>query len=402
VFQTVVGLVCLVAIAYAGYHRAMPRSRWPAWTRFFFLSGIEFIFIGLFLGEQFVGLLDGPTIERLNPLFSLGLGYFGLIFGLQFEYEKIRRFPAAFLASTAVQAAVTFLVVFAVFLFLFYRMDNLPALVLPAFLLAAVSCCSSPALTAMLIQEQRPARQPEIDLIRYIAGLDAVIGFTLFGVALCLTPAAPAPFGAGFPPALQWLGLSVSFGIAMGFALHLLTQVHCAESELWVFTIGILAFTAGASLFFGLSPLFVNMVAGVAAANLPGSKDRVFMMLFRQEKPFYIVFLILAGAVWQPVPAAGVLGLGLLYVAARFAGKICGGFVAARYAAGRLSVSPWIGAALISQSGVAVAMAMDLFLSGGRAVGQLVPALIAAVVFNELISPLMASRLPGTVRGTSR
>jgi len=58
------------------------------------------------------------------------------------------------------------------------------------------------------------------------------------------------------------------------------------------------------AIFFSLSPLFVNMIAGVTAANLPGSKDRVFMAVARQEKPFYIVFLILAGAVWQP--AAGI------------------------------------------------------------------------------------------------
>lgn len=391
-FQTVVGMVFLMVLAFAGYRRAMVRPRRPVWARFFFVSGIAFIFTGLFLGGRFIGLLDTPTIERLTPLFSLGLGYFGLVFGLQFEYEKIRRFPAAFLTGTAVQAAVTFLVVFTVFLYLFKHMEGVLTAIVPAFILAAVACCSSPALLAVMIREEKPARHSDIDLIRYISGFDAVIGFTLFGIAACLTPVAPPPFGILFAPALEWIAVSVLFGIAMGFVLDLLTQVHCTESELWVFTIGILIFSGGVSLFFGLSPLFVNMVAGIAAANLPGSKDRVFMVLFRQEKPFYIVFLILAGAVWRPAMTTGLL-LVFFYVAARLAGKLFGGFIVARYAAGKFNVSPWIGASLVSQSGVAVAMAMDLYLSGSRVSHQLVPLLITAVIVNELISPPLASRL---------
>ncbi|MGM0454066.1 MAG: cation:proton antiporter, partial [Thermodesulfobacteriota bacterium] len=358
-----------------------------------FLTGTEFIFIGLALGDNFLGLLDRETIGRLGPLFSLGLGYFGLVFGLQFESEKLRRFPRRFFSATAIQAAITLAMVYIPFAWLLYRLSpGLPAMVF-ALAVGAVACCSSPAMIALVIKETRPRPTAETELIRYIGGVDTVIGFTLFGIAACMLHTAPPPSGIDAFPALQWIGTSIVFGISMGFVLHLLTQVHCREDELWVFTIGIITFAGGVSLFFGLSPLFVNMIAGVAAANLPGSKDRVFMAIAGQEKPFYIGFLILAGAVWRPDILPGY-GLAVIYLAARTAGKISGGYAAARWISGAYPISPLIGLGLLSQSGAAIAMAMDFYLSGaGVFTDWIVAMFITTVVANELISPATTRRL---------
>ena len=391
--QTVIGLLLLLILGFAGYHRPFDRPGWPMGLRFFFFSGTAFIFIGLALGELFLGLLDQATIGQLTPLLSLGLGYFGLIFGLQFEIDKIRRFPGQFLHSTVVEALVSFLLVFLVFFCLLAGFVRLSTAATAAAMVGAVACCSSPSLAALMLSDKKqPRGRLEVDLIRYISGFDAVIGFTLFGIAACLTSAASPLIGAPVPPGLQWMAFSLVFGAGMGLLLHLLTQVHCAENELWVFVIGMIVFAGGVSLYFGISPLFVNMVAGAAAANLPGSKDRIFMAIFRQEKAVSLIFLILAGAVWRPGLGLSLL-LALVYVIARMLGKLLGGWMAARYAAWPLEVSAGIGAGLISQSGVAVAMTMELYLSGCRLGEVLVTMLISAFIVNELISPAMAKPL---------
>lgn len=400
--QTVTGVLVLLIVALAGYRRSFARPGWPRGIRFFFLTGTQFLFIGLALGEHFLGLLDRPTIERLGPVFSLGLGYFGLIFGLQLEFEKLLRFPLQYLSSTLIQAGITFLFVFILFFWLFHQMDASRAAFIPALAIGAVACCSSPTIVALSVRETRPVKSAGIDLIRYIAGLDTIIGFTLFAAAACLVHTSPPPLGPACLPGLQWMALSIAFGMGMGYLLHLLTQTHCGENELWVFIIGIIIFSGGVSLFFELSPLFVTMVAGITAANLPGSKDRVFMAIFRQEKPFHIVFLILAGAVWQPGLVSGLVLAGF-YLLSRTAGKICGGLVAASWLPVRFQVSPLIGLGLLSQSGVAIAMAMDLYLSGsGSNPDLLVAMLISAVLVNELFSPAMAGRfLAGSREGAA-
>ncbi len=85
--------------------------------------------------------------------------------------------------------------------------------------------------------------------------------------------------------------------------------------------------------------------------------------------------------------------LALVYVTARTTGKLLGGWLAARYAAWPLEVPAGIGRGLISQSGVAVAMTMDLYLSGCLLGEILVAMLISAFILNELISPAMARPL---------
>ena len=392
-FQAVVGLVLLVVISLAGRRKIFVRLPLSLGTKFFFLTGTEFIFIGLALGDRFIGLLDRQTITHLGPLLILGLGYFGLVFGLQFEYEKVRRFPLHFLSATVIQAAITFLLVFTPFVWLLNQLaPGLPSVIL-ALAVGAVACCTSPTMIALIVKELRPPRTGEIDLIRYIGAFDTIIGFTLFGVAACLLHTTAPPLGIDFSPALQWIVASIVFGASMGFLLHLLTQVHCMEDELWVFTIGIITFTGGVSQFFGLSPLFVNMVAGITAANLPGSKDRVFMAIARQEKTFYIGFLILAGALWRPEALVSV-GLAAAYLTFRMVGKVLGGYAAARFVSAELTISPMIGFGLLSQSGVAIAMAMDLYLSGSGAMTDLIMAmLVIAVIVNELVSPAMTNRL---------
>ena len=391
--QTVVGLIILVFISLAGRQKTFIRLPLPKSARFFFLTGTEFIFIGLALGDQFIGLLDHQTIVRLGPLLSLGLGYFGLVFGLQFENEKVRRFPGHFLSATAIQALITVILVAIPFAWLLTQIaPGAPALIL-SLAVGAVACCTSPTLIALIVKELRPRRTVEIDLIRYIGALDTIIGFSLFGVAACLLHTTPPPLGMDFFPPLQWIGASIIFGISMGALLHLLTQVHCVEDELWVFIIGIITFTGGVSQFFNLSPLFVTMIAGITAANLPGSKDRVFMAIARQEKTFYIGFLILAGALWRPGILASA-GLAVLYLALRMSGKVLGGYAAARLISKKVTISRRLGFGLLSQSGVAIAMAMDLYLTTRGPVTDLIMAmLVTAVIVNELISPAMTSRL---------
>ena len=151
--------------------------------------------------------------------------------------------------------------------------------------------------------------------------------FTL-GLAFCLAHDEPV-LGFTALPGLQWYFLSLSLGTAMGFLLHGLTRMRCSEEELMVFVIGTVLFSSGIALYFKLSPLFINAIMGMLIANLPGSKDRIFGLLVRLERPFYIVFLILAGAIWRP-GSAWALPLAALYLLLRFAGKLAGGFVAAR------------------------------------------------------------------------
>jgi Kef-type K+ transport system membrane component KefB len=152
-------------------------------------------------------------------------------------------------------------------------------------------------------------------------------------------------------------------------------------------------FSSGIALYFKLSPLFINAVMGFMVANLPGSKDRIFRLLVLLEKPFYLVFLILAGAVWHP-ESAWVLPIAALYLGLRFAGKLSGGFLAARAATAVTRPPHALGLGLVAQGGMAIAMVMNYYqLSAAPVTDVVVTTVLIAVIANELAGPSLAVRL---------
>jgi hypothetical protein len=391
VLKIAVGIALLLIIALIGYRRTFTRLQLPRGAQLIFLTGTEFILVGLALGDQMIGILDEPTIRSLTPLFGLGLGVIGLIFGIQIELDKILRFPTRYLLMTFIQAAFTMLVVFWPFYWILERLfgSGDQSALLASLVLAATAACTAQTALAMVDREFGLRRSKVMELLRYISSIDALVGLLVLQLALCLMQTRPVLLlDAGH--SLQWFGLSLLVGLSAGFLLHLLTRMRCSDEELLIFVLGMAVFSGGIALFLKLSPLFVNTLMGVVVANLPGSKNRIFHLLARLEKPFYIVFLILAGAIWRPGSPWG-LPLAVLYLGLRLIGKVSGGYLAAKTAPVSLRPPASVGLGLISQGGIAIAMVMNYYeLSSAMVTDVVVTTVLIAVILNELASPFLA------------
>ncbi len=389
--KVTIGVALLLVIALLGYRRTFTRLRFPIGARLIFLTGTEFILVGVALGDKLIGLLDEQTIRSLTPLFSLGLGVVGLIFGMQLELDKMLRFPARYLPMAMIQAAFTMLVVFWPSHFILGKLfgDHGRSTLLASLVLAATAACTGQTALALIDRELKLRGARVMQLLRYISSVDAVVGLAALGLAFCLMHTQPVMgFNAGV--SLQWFALSLAIGTAMGFLLHLLTRIRCSEEELLVFVVGMVVFSSGIALYCKLSPLFTNALMGLVATNLPGSKERIFNLLVRLEKPFYIVFLILAGAIWRP-GSPWALPLAALYLGLRFVGKVSGGYLAARAATDDSRPPLGLGFGLISQGGMAIAMVMNYYqLSSVPVTEVVVTAVLIAVIINELAGPSLA------------
>jgi hypothetical protein len=394
VLKLTVGVAILLVVALVGHRQTFTRLRLPAGARMIFLTGTEFILVGVALGDELIGLLDEATIRGLTPLFSLGLGAVGLIFGIGLDLRNILRFPSHYLLLTVIQSAFTMAVVFVPFWWLLSGLFGgaTSGALLAALVLAASAGCTAQTSLAMIDHEFALRGGRVMGLLRYVSSLDAFVGLLALGLAFCLVHVEPV-LGASLLPGLQWYFLSISLGTAMGFLLHGLTRLRCSEEELMVFVIGTVLFSSGMALYLRLSPLFINAIMGMLIANLPGSKDRIFGLLVRLERPFYIVFLILAGAIWRP-GSAWALPLAALYLALRFAGKLGGGFLAARSSDAGEPIPGGLGLGLMSQGGMAVAMVMNYYpLGSGPMTDVVVTIVLVGVILNELAGPSLAIAL---------
>jgi hypothetical protein len=80
---------------------------------------------------------------------------------------------------------------------------------------------------------------------------------------------------------------------------HFLTLRKTSENDLLVYLLGLVFFTSGVAAYFNLPSLFVCMVLGITYSNLTRIQEKIYPLLLSTEKPFYIIFLILIGALWD-------------------------------------------------------------------------------------------------------
>jgi hypothetical protein len=213
VLKVAVGVALLLIIALMGYRRTFTRLPIPIGARLIFLTGTEFILVGVALGDQLIGLLDEQTIRSLTPLFSLGLGVIGLIFGIQLELGKILRFPTRYLVMAFIQATFTMLVVFWPFYFILEGLfgGGQRSILLASLVLAATAACTAQTALALIDREFAPRGARVMELLRYISSVDALVGLLVLQFALCLMQTQPVlGFSAGF--SFQWFALSLVVG----------------------------------------------------------------------------------------------------------------------------------------------------------------------------------------------
>ncbi len=362
-------------------------------------TGTHFVFVGFLLGSTVLGLLTRDLIERLYPFLALGLGWIGLLFGLQLDRRHLRRFPPAYLAATLLQAVVALALFLGAGSLLFRAAGNWSAQTRIGLLIAAATACVSTPSGIALIRHNFLVRGKVSELLLFIASLDALVGIVALQATYALFhPAGPlAMHGAWL--AARWLAAALALGVAFGVVFLWLTRPVSEREELVLFLLGLVVFAAGAALYVGVSPLFVCATTGAVIANFSTLRRRVYTLLEAWEKPVYVVLLVLAGALmefstWLVVP------LCIGYAMTRGAAKLAGGWIAPAVRRLPFDVPKRLGLGLIPQGGISLAMVISATLTYGSALGPeaeamrtLFSTVVLAVVASELAGPFLTRNL---------
>lgn len=382
--------ILLALIGLVGARVAFPATSRSLGVRLFFSSGTHFLLLGFLLGPHAADLINDVLFASLSPFIMLGLGWVGLLFGVQFDREALARFPLRAQLAGFAQAAVTLVVVAVPALLLLDRGGDgsplVPALVLAA---GAVACVASPTGTAIVFGSGRVAG-PNSRFLALASSLDGSVGILALGAAFSLfLPVLPGPEGALGP--LRGVVVATLLGVLFGLLFLSLTRERPASEELMLLLIGVALILAGTNLSLASSVLLGSAVTGALIANLSPIGRRTYAVLVKWEKPIHVIFLLLAGGLLS-FPGWQVLPLALGYLALRAAGKLAGGWVAGRWlrAAG---LRPGLGAGLLSQGGLSIAMAVSVtlaFRTYFRAAAEIdlfFAAVVLGVAINELVGP---------------
>jgi len=387
--RSVVAILVLAAIALLGSRRILFGRHVPLGARLVFVTGTEYLLVGLLLGDGYLGILDRGSLEALQPLVHVALGWVGLLFGLQFEVRKLRTLPVGFFRVSMIQAAVAMVFVGSASLPFLPREGGgfAPGVLLAALTVAAAAGCTGQSGLALVRKEARPGSRRLSMLLRTVASMDPVAGLLVFGLAAGLLPAA----GGGNPvQGIRTAVLCTAVSILMGWILYSLCKAGPTPSEILLFILGTAAICGGLSAKMGCSTLFMAAVCGFVTANVCTLRARLVRLLTEGETFLYVVLLVLVGARWS-MPTAGLLALGVGFFAVRLLGKLVGGFIATRPFTGHIPVPAAFGLGLTAQAGMALAIVVDYQQMAHGGLGDTVLTVgVLGIVLSELAGPSLS------------
>ena len=362
------------------------------------------------LGISGVGFQSLEQVESMKILTQTALGFIAFSMGNEFRLSQLKQMGSKAIVIGIAQAVITTIVVDAVLIgvhMLFPEMLSLSA----AITLGAIASATAPAATLMVVRQYK-ADGPLTRLLMLVVAIDDAVGLLLFsvsfGIASALENGAVSITGIVVEPVLEIL-LSVLLGCVMGAALDRVEHLFHSRSKRMSLSVAFVMLTVGLSMLklevggihIGFSLLLVCMMTGTMFCNVCDTSEELMERVERWTVPLNILFFVISGAeldlkiLVNPV----TLIIGIIYIAARSAGKYVGAYSSCRAVKCSEPITKNLGITLLPQAGVALGMALTAAqLSDGGLVRNVI---LFSVLVYELVGPALTKRsllLAGEIR----
>ncbi len=339
-----------------------------------------YLLAGILLGH--FGLIHSDHLEQYRFIEVLGLSIVALIIGGGMQLDRLRAIGRSVVVITLVQVAGAFLAVLLTLRFILSASWEI------SILLGAIASATAPASPVVVISELR-AKGPLTETLLAVVGMDDAACLMIFGVASAIVNIlikGSNDLSLFLVPIWEILG-SMLIGGLIGFVILRLIKHNRNRHEIVIILIGITFLTGELGEYIGLSALLLNMSSGIVIANF-NPRGSIFHVLEDIELPVFIIFFTLAGASLNLKLLLNYFGLTMAYILSRAVGKVGGAFLGAKVSTAEVVVKKYLGFAMLSQAGVAIALVLAV-QSRFPQYGSLINAIIlAAVTVNELIGPL--------------
>ena len=353
------------------------------------------------LGSLHIGGLGFSSLEAVNELSvisSVALGFIAFAIGNEFRLSQLKETGRQAAVIGVLQALVAMVLVDAALLGLHLLMPDVlsaPA----AITLGAIATATAPAATLMVVRQYK-AKGKLTDLLLPIVALDDAVGLVAFavsfGVATALHSGSVNLLSILVEPLLEIVG-SLLLGSLMGLILTLLEKLFFSNSNRLSLTIAFVVMTIALSgmefqlgpVKLGFSNLLVCMMLGTVFCNLCPRSPDIMERSDRWTVPLYALFFVLSGAELDlsVFSSLAVVGIGVVYILTRSAGKYLGARGSAAMVNCDHNIRKYLGITLLPQAGVALGMSassMSLGAGDGRLIRNIV---LFSVLVYELVGP---------------
>ncbi|HEY8142069.1 MAG TPA: hypothetical protein VIG06_05335 [Kofleriaceae bacterium] len=396
VVKAILGLLVILVLAYLAGHPRVQELEELFGLSQVVTAGFPFVLLGLVAHHPSIGILSDSVLAEIRPALPLGLGWIGFAIGFRFDARRIESLPRGIGPTLLVTSVLPFAGIVGACGLILLVTDGVGhgTFLRDAIILGTAGIIGVRAAAPTLEGSRGDRIAPLIQLQEGTAMIGLVV------VAAFWRPSGPE---VGWNlPGVAWLFVTLGMGTLLAAVIYAILSHFKSSAEVTLLMLGSICLSAGLSSYLRLSPIAVSFLAGALLFNLPGSwKEQVRLALVRLERPVYLVFLVIAGALWQPGAWQGWLLL-LLFVPARLAGKIAGTFLVRQNRLAELSDDEQTRIAIAPMGALAIAIvvnAQDLYV--GSTVSWMVTTVIGGAIASEIAVHAIMRRVAPTLAESS-
>ena len=380
----------------------------------------SYLVAGVLVGPLVLGQLNVPGlgfqsfhfVENMGLVCDAALGFIAFSIGSEFRVSALRKTGRQATVIAVFQALTATLFVDVALIGLHFALgDKLP--ISTCLILGAIATATAPAATLMVVNQYK-AKGPLTDILLPIVALDDAVGLIVFavskGVAKAVIGGSLSVISVLVNPLVE-IVVSLALGAALGWVFSLVEKYFNSNSKRLSLAVAFVALSAGLSklhfsfgeLHIGFSSLLVCMMCGTIFCNLCDFSEEIMHKTERWTGPVYVLFFVISGAELDLRVFAdlAVVGIGLMYIATRSAGKIFGASVSAKMVKCEPSICKYLGITLLPQAGVALGMSVTVAAEFGAEGAMIRNIVLFSVLIYELVGPLltkMALTAAGDIR----
>ena len=364
------------------------------------------------LGVPGLGFSDFHFVESMGLVCDAALGFIAFSIGSEFRVSALRKIGRQATVIAVFQALAATIMVDLGLIGLHFLLGPEKLPVSTCLILGAIATATAPAATLMVVNQYK-AKGPLTDILMPIVALDDAVGLIVFAVSKGVAKAVAGGQMSVISVLVDPMGESVSLalGAVLGWVFSLVEKYFNSNSKRLSLAVAFVFLCAGLSklhfqlgaVLVGFSSLLVCMMCGTIFCNLCDFSEEIMHKTERWTGPLYVLFFVVSGAELDLRVFAdlAVVGIGVVYILSRSAGKILGASVSAKAMKCEPSICKYLGITLLPQAGVALGMSVTVAAEFGAEGAVIRNIVLFSVLIYELVGPMltkMALTAAGDIR----
>jgi Kef-type K+ transport system membrane component KefB len=344
----------------------------------------SYLLAGVIVGPAILDLLDHEVLHHLEPLADLAMALVLFNLGSHFSFQWLYKIRAQIgplaIGDLLLTSSCVSIGLFALGMGVF-----------PALMLGCLAMATAPATTVLVLKELRsegPITESAQALVA-INNLATILTFELLMLAMVTFAAAGSADIFGQIQSILWTFVGsafvgAAFGVALSFSAGLLSTMNWIVVLMAVSMVGL-----GVCAATPMSFMLMFLVMGFVFANTSQDNQQDLAESHKITALLCVAFFAIHGAELR-LDQFMLLGIfGTAYILLRILGKYLGICTAARWSTASREMRDWLGIAMLSQAGVALALSADA-VSRDRAMFEPVQTVIlGSVIVFEILGPLL-------------